>query len=69
MGAQVDLQNPTNKFTALHYAIMESNGGGIKVLIDNGAKTDIRNCDVCFLVFFLIICFRCLQFELIFLRF
>lgn len=47
LGAQVNFQNPTNQSTALHYAIIESNREAIQVLLDAGAKTDIRNSDVC----------------------
>ncbi len=51
LGAQVNLQNPTNKFTSLHYAIAGSNREAIQILLDAGAKTDIRNLDVCFYLF------------------
>ena len=47
-GAQVNYQNPVNKFTPLHYAIAASNREVIDPLITAGAKTDIRNSDVCF---------------------
>ncbi|CAF4681566.1 unnamed protein product, partial [Rotaria sp. Silwood2] len=45
LGAQINYQNPINKFTSLHYAIIESNIEAIQILLDIGAKTDIRNCD------------------------
>ncbi len=52
LGAQVNFQNPINKFTSLHYAITGSNREAIQILLDAGAKTDIRNSDVCFRRFF-----------------
>lgn len=48
----MNLQNPTNQFTALHYAIIGSNREAIEILLDAGAKTDIRNSEVCFLASF-----------------
>src|ERR1700712_4567481 len=41
LGAQINYQNPINKFTALHYAITGSNRESIRVLLDAGAKTDL----------------------------
>lgn len=46
MGAEVNYQSPKNKYTALHYAIAESNQEGIQMLIDAGARTDLRNAEV-----------------------
>jgi ankyrin repeat protein len=46
LGASVHYQNPTNKNTALHYAISGNNSEAIHVLIQCGAKTNIRNADV-----------------------
>ncbi|CAF0817270.1 unnamed protein product [Rotaria sp. Silwood1] len=45
LGAQINFQNPINKYTSLHYAIIQSNIEAIRILLDAGAKTDIRNCD------------------------
>ncbi|CAF0738301.1 unnamed protein product [Rotaria sordida] len=45
LGAQINYQNPFNKFTSLHYAIIGSNIEAIRILLDAGAKTDIRNYD------------------------
>lgn len=43
LGANVNEQNPSNKFTPLHYAIQENNSEAVRILIDCGAKTSIRN--------------------------
>ena len=51
LGAQVNYQDPTNKCTPLHYAITASNREAIRLLLDAGAKTDIRNSDVCFFLY------------------
>jgi ankyrin repeat protein len=53
LGAEIDCQNPINKFTPLHYAVTGSNREAIQILLDSGAKTDIRNSDV--YVFFLFV--------------
>jgi len=45
LGADVNEQNPSNKFTPLHYAIQGNNAEAIRILIDCGAKTSIRNAD------------------------
>lgn len=45
LGADVNEQNPSNKFTPLHYAIQGNNSDAIRILIDCGAKTSIRNID------------------------
>ncbi|CAF2411056.1 unnamed protein product [Rotaria sp. Silwood2] len=45
LGASVHEQNPNNKYTALHYAISGNNSEAIRVLLDAGAKTSIRNAD------------------------
>ena len=47
-GASVNRQNPNNKYTPLHYAVYGHNIDAIRVLIDCGAKTNIRNVDVKF---------------------
>lgn len=44
----MNFQNPTNKFTPLHYAIIGWNREAIEILLDANAKIDIRNADVCF---------------------
>ncbi|CAF4396345.1 unnamed protein product, partial [Rotaria magnacalcarata] len=46
LGADINHQNPDNKYTALHYAVSYNNDDAIRVLIDAGAKTNIRNSDV-----------------------
>jgi ankyrin repeat protein len=48
LGASINYQNPNNKYTALHYAISGNNTEAICVLLDSGAKTNIRNADVSF---------------------
>ncbi|CAF2037640.1 unnamed protein product [Rotaria magnacalcarata] len=45
LGADINHQNPDNKYTALHYAVSYNNDDAIRVLIDAGAKTNIRNSD------------------------
>ncbi|CAF4596703.1 unnamed protein product [Rotaria socialis] len=45
LGADINHQNPDNKYTALHYAVSNNNYDAIRVLIDAGAKTNIRNSD------------------------
>ena len=52
LGAQVNYQNPFNNFTPLHYAITGSNIELVDILLKAGAKTDIRNCDVCQIYFY-----------------
>lgn len=44
----MNLQNPTNQYTALHYGIIGSNREAIEILLDAGAKSDIQNSEVCF---------------------
>jgi ankyrin repeat protein len=45
LGASVNQQNSTNKYTALHYAVAGNNPEAIRVLLLCGAKTNIRNAD------------------------
>ncbi|CAF1047249.1 unnamed protein product [Adineta ricciae] len=45
LGSQVNYQNPTNKCTPLHYAIMAVNREAIRILLQSGAHIDIRNAD------------------------
>ncbi|UJR28300.1 hypothetical protein I4U23_009546 [Adineta vaga] len=43
LGSQINYQNLTNGFTALHYAIIAANRDVIQMLLTAGASTDIRN--------------------------
>lgn len=45
LGANVNEQNPSNRYTALHYAIQGSNLEAIRILIDSGAKTSVRDAE------------------------
>lgn len=40
-GADIDAQESSDKWTALHYAAILGNVGSVKVLLDAGAKTNL----------------------------
>ena len=46
LGARINLQNPQNQNTPLHYAILANNREAIRILMEAGARTDVRNADV-----------------------